>query len=196
MIKMVHTAAVLMMLAAVGCQQHKGNAAKDIETKENVQPPLHLGAVHQVYPEQGFALLRMIGPVPRAGAVLVTHPANGEPTRIANLVVTSDRPTQNRFIAAEIRSGSPMQGDRVFMYRNIAQPVEKPAEEEQTETPVPANIPNTPTPVFQPNTPQDYAPIIEETVVNEDETPEKKAPKQHETPKHILDIPDNIDDWD
>lgn len=196
MMKMVKTAATLMMLAAVGCQQHKGNTGSDTEQTENVQPPLHLGAVHQVYPDQGFALLRMIGPVPKAGAVLVTHPANGEPTRIANLVVTSDQPTKNRFIAAEIRSGSPLQGDRVFMYRNIAPPVEKPAVEESENINIPSLIPNTPTPVFQPEKPQDFAPAIEETVVNETETPEKPAPKQHETPKHILDIPDNIDDWD
>lgn len=196
MMKMVKTAAVLMLFATVGCQQQKGNAGRDAEQMENVQPPLHLGAVHQVYPDQGFALLRMIGPVPRAGAVLVTHPANGEPTRIANLIVTSDQPTKNRFIAAEIRSGTPMQGDRVFMYRNIAHPVEKPAEEEQADTSTPTGVPGPVTPVFQPETPQDFAPVIEETIVEEDETPERTAPKQHETPKHILDIPDNIDDWD
>lgn len=193
----VPTAVILLTLLMTGCQLQQQNKSVDETDKEaHVQPPLHLGAVHQVYPEQGFALLRMIGPVPRAGAILISHPADGSATRIGNLVVTSDQPAKNRIIAAEIRSGSPMQGDRVFMYRNIAQPVEKP-EEEPAEISVPTATPGTPTPVMKPEVPAEFTPAEENIPFEETEEPKNnKATKQQETPKHILDIPDNIADWD
>ena len=61
------TAAVILFLPTA-CQQQ--NITKDDQQNEANQapPPLHLGAVHQVYPAQGFALLRIIGPMPKGGA--------------------------------------------------------------------------------------------------------------------------------
>lgn len=190
---------VTMATAVVlsGCQwQSQENRPDAAAREDNVLPPLHLGAVHQVYPEQGFVLLRIIGPMPKAGTVLITHPADGSNTRIGNLVVTSDQPAKNRIIAAEIRSGNLMKGDRVFMYRNIAQPVEQPAEEEPAEIHVPAVTPGEPIAVMPEEEPATVAPIEEETVQPEPEKPRKTTTPQKETPKHILDIPDNIDDWD
>ena len=172
--------AAMSVLGAVllcsGCmwQQQKADGTTTA-TEENVLPPLHLGAVHQVYPEQGFVLLRIIGPMPRAGTVLISHPADGSNTRIGNLVVTSDQPAKNRIIAAEVRSGTPMKGDRVFMYRSIAQPVEQPEPaEEPAEINVPAVAPADPIPVIPQNVKQDLEPQEPATPVEE----EPKRPKK------------------
>ena len=119
-----------MVTAAIACllptsclfqqqQQADSNKTGEEETAQ-VEPPLHLGAVHQVYPEQGFALLRIIGPIPPGGTVLITHPMDGTNSRIGNLVVSSDFATRNNIIAADIRSGLVVKGDRVFQYRNIS----------------------------------------------------------------------------
>ena len=185
------TATALLMGA---CQQN--NAGKPQEQAEaKVLPPLHLGAVHQVYPQQGFALLRIIGPMPKGGTVLISHPADGSNTRVGNLVVTSDRPARNNIIAAEIRSGNVAQGDRIFMYRNIAAPEEQPEEETtETETPVVEPTPQ-PQPVL-PATEEEDTPA--ESTVSEDapKVPAKKDKKEHKIPSHIYDIPDDINDWD
>ncbi len=197
MIKRVALTAAVVSVILTGCQwQSQENRSETATGEENVLPPLHLGAVHQVYPEQGFVLLRIIGPLPKAGTVLITHPADGSNTRIGNLVVTSDQPAKNRIIAAEIRSGNLMKGDRVFMYRNIAQPIEQPEQEEPEEINVPAVTPGEPIAVMPEAEPATTAPIEEEPIQPEPERPQKTKPQQKETPKHILDIPDNIDDWD
>ncbi len=198
MMKRIATAAVLVSVLFSGCQwQQKTQNSAPEETEENVLPPLYLGTVHQVYPEQGFVLLRIIGPLPGPGTVLITHPADGSNTRIGNLMVTSDHPTRNRIIAAEVRSGNLMKGDRVFLYRNIAQPEEKPETEETQEPAAPVVIPSAPESVLPSDTPPETATFDEEPVVEEPvEKPKKKPQQTQETPQHILDIPDNIDDWD
>ena len=196
----VATAAVLFICS--GCQtqtQHHGTDKTADETK--MLPPLHLGAVHQVYPQQGFVLLRIIGPMPAPGTVLITHPADGSTSRVANLTVTADQPSRNRMIIAEIRSGHVAQGDRVFMYRNIAQPEESEEEEEIAEELVP--------PVSQPvrteQTPESILQNLNDVPASVTEIEEnastgkeskKKSHKETKTPDHIFDIPDNIDDWD
>ena len=197
MIKIVPTAVLAVSLLCVGCQQQRQHGSSATDTPEQkVLPPLHLGAVHQVYPEQGFALLRIIGPIPSPGTVLISHPADGSNTRIGNLVVTADQPSRNRIIAAQIRSGSLVKGDRIFMYRNIAQPEEKPEEEvvpTETFLPQEKDTPAESTPVI-PSAPQSLIP--EET----EEIPEPAKPTTpavpQDTPEHIFDIPDNFDDWD
>lgn len=199
MTKIAAMSALGAVLLFSGCmwQQQKADGTTT-ERDENVLPPLHLGAVHQVYPEQGFVLLRIIGPMPKAGTVLISHPADGSNTRIGNLVVTSDQPAKNRIIAAEVRSGTPMKGDRVFMYRSIAQPVEQPEPaEEPAEINVPAVAPSDPIPVIPQNVKQDLEPQEPATPVEEEpKRPKKDKQQPAETPKHIWDIPDNIDDWD
>ena len=200
MIKIVPTALLTVSLLCVGCQQnrHHGSDASDTP-EEKVLPPLHLGAVHQVYPEQGFALLRIIGPLPGPGTILISHPADGSNTRIGNLVVTADQPSRNRIIVAQIRSGSIVKGDRVFMYRNIAQPEEKTEEEtvpEETSLPQESTTPVESTPVI-PTAPQT---ILPEEPQEPQEKPEPTKPSTpaipEDTPEHIFDIPDNFDDWD
>ena len=92
---------------------------------------MYLGSVHQVFPADKFALLRIIGPMPAEGTVLITHPADGSVSRMANLIVSSAQHARNNFIAADIRAGVAVQGDRVFQYRSISAPIEP--EEEQPE---------------------------------------------------------------
>ena len=92
------------------------------ETSRKELPPLYLGTVHQVYPAQNFALLRIIGPVPQPGVTLITHPADGSTSRMGNLVVSENNTGKGGIIAADVRSGSVVSGDRVFQYRSIAQP--------------------------------------------------------------------------
>ncbi len=116
--------AALMCTLPVACMQQQQQQISDTQNEEQQEqemaPPLHLGAVHQVYPEQGFALLRIIGPVPKGGTVLISHPMDGTNSRIGNLIVSSEFATRNNIIAADIRSGTVMKGDRVFQYRSIS----------------------------------------------------------------------------
>lgn len=101
----------------------KSSGAKSERKKE--LPPLYLGTVHQVYPAQKFALLRIIGPMPRAGVTLISHPADGTTTRMGNLVVSPDSTPNRGIVVADIRSGAVESGDRVFLYRNISRQEEK-----------------------------------------------------------------------
>lgn len=118
-----------LLLSCRQLQQQQINAEPEPETE--ITPPLYLGSVHQVFPADKFALLRIIGPMPAEGTVLITHPADGSVSRMANLIVSSAQHARNNFIAADIRAGVVAQGDRVFLYRSISAPIEP--EEEQPE---------------------------------------------------------------
>ncbi len=118
---------VLAAVLCSGCVSWFSQKAGDGETppeEKKVLPPLHLGAVHQVYPAQKFALLRIIGPIPAPGTTLISHPADGSTTRIGNLMVSENSSSRRGMLVADIRSGSVVSGDRVFLYRNIAVPDE------------------------------------------------------------------------
>lgn len=106
--------------ALVACQSQQSQHEQS-EQQVSGPPPLHLGAVHQVFPDQGFATLRFIGPVPPAGTTLITHPPDGSNSRVGNLQLPLDRQVRNSYVVATIRSGVVFQGDRVFMYRNVGQ---------------------------------------------------------------------------
>lgn len=130
-----------LMLALVGMQsscsvfqqQEQSAAADKEEEKTKIPPPLHLGAVHQVIPERNFALLRIIGPMPREGTVLISHPADGAVDRMGNLIVSGGQHRRGNIIVADIRSGTVIKGDRVFLYRSIAESAEEEIPEEETE---------------------------------------------------------------
>lgn len=116
-------------------QDQQQEAPQEAEAEEtNQRPPMYLGSVHQVYPERQFALLRIIGPMPAEGDVLISHPFDGTTDRIGNLCVASGQHSRNGIIAADIRSGVVMKGDRVFQYRNILQDEEAPEEGAAEET--------------------------------------------------------------
>ncbi len=211
--KSIATVAVLLALLPSACIQQQQQAEPEETAAPKVAPPLHLGAVHQVYPEQGFALLRIIGPMPGPGATLITHPADGSNARIGNLCISSQQPSRDGIVAADIRSGTVVKGDRVFRYRNIAapddsgdviaaerptglltdqsdaQPEEAPIpppqlSKEEAPIPAPQQVPTVETTVLPTTTPA--------AVGSDPGAPD--APAQ--APGYLDTIPDNIDEWD
>lgn len=203
--------AVLMSTLPVACihqQQQQSTKTPNEELKEQeMAPPLHLGAVHQVYPEQGFALLRIIGPVPKGGTVLISHPMDGSNSRIGNLIVSSEFATRNNIIAADIRSGTVMKGDRVFQYRSIS------ASENEDETDgsdsgnverpildtVPDSVIKEAEAAEQPHEPAPEN--TEDVVVEAPYTAPEPEPTQQppadapNVPSYLEDIPDDISGW-
>lgn len=186
-------------------QQQEGKSESEQEEKVVIPPPLHLGAVHQVYPEQGFALLRMLGPVPIPGTTLITHPADGSNDRVGNLSVSNATGSRNGIIAADIRSGTVFKGDRVFLYREIAPPE---PQEQDDDVPADADAAGDDTLITEDNspihpdaalpTPEPEPQQVDTTVLPEDTTP-APAPSVNTPdgiPDSIRDIPDSINDWD
>lgn len=177
------------------------------------EPPLHLGAVHQVYPQQGFALLRIIGPMPKGGTVLISHPADGSNTRIGNLIVSSEYTTRNNIIAADIRSGEVMRGDRIFQYRSInPEQTAENSEEAALSGPRPIidSIPDSAVQALQQNTP--LRPASDDSASNEDSdvmienSPATSEPEEQmdrrpvdgssiNVPSYLDEIPDDISGW-
>lgn len=202
--------AVLMCALPVACihqqQQQSTDNQNGEQSEQEIAPPLHLGAVHQVYPEQGFALLRIIGPVPKGGTVLISHPMDGSNSRIGNLIVSSEFATRNNIIAADIRSGTVMKGDRVFQYRSIS------ASENEDETdgsgsghaerPILDTVPDSVIKEAEEAEQEQPAPEISEDVVVEPTytapAPEPAKPTPSEAPgvpSYLEDIPDDISGW-
>lgn len=196
-------AALLSACTLLPQQQQQQEKQKAEEEAPTLPPPLHLGAVHQVYPEQRFALLRMIGPVPVPGTTLITHPADGSNDRVGNLCVSNATSTRHGIIAADIRSGTVVKGDRVFRYREIAPPDPKEQEEEYQEDDTQATEADgtgDDTVLTQDDTPiiPDAAPEpqqVDTTVLPEEPTPAIPAPNPDTVPDSIRDVPDSIDDW-
>ena len=214
---------VIPLLLAVSCQQQQQQQQQNQETAQEetaakTPPPLHLGAVHQVYPEQKFALLRIIGPMPGPGDTLITHPADGSTDRIGNLVISTGQPTRNNIIAADIRSGTVVKGDRVFRYRSIARNEESaPEQEEQNETkevdattvvdsPYPEPEPPRTAPISNMSNEDFPTPVLrsdeedesQDTVIETHPAPATapaSAPAQA-APAYLNDIPDDISQWD
>lgn len=186
-------------------QQQEGKSESEQEEKVVIPPPLHLGAVHQVYPEQGFALLRMLGPVPAPGTTLISHPADGSNDRVGNLCVANATGSRNGMIAADIRSGTVVKGDRIFLYREIAPPE---PQEQDDDVPADADTSGDDTVITEDNspirpdaalpTPEPEPQQVDTTVLPEDNTP-APAPSVNTPdgiPDSIRDIPDSINDWD
>ncbi len=195
-------AAVLMCALPISCQQQQVAENTTGEQEQKMEPPLHLGAVHQVYPEQGFALLRIIGPMPKSGTVLITHPIDGTNSRIGNLCVSSETAARNNIIAADIRSGVVMKGDRVFQYRNILATENE--EETATEHPILDTVPDSAVREMeaeaetakQQQTTQDKS--EQESLLPEPPPTEPQpAPTESTTtpPTYLDDIPDDISGW-
>lgn len=215
-------AAILLPGCSVFQQTKRVTEAERKEEMHRTPPPLHLGAVHQVFPEKHFALLRIIGPMPAEGTVLITHPPDGATDRIGNLRVSSGQNSRSNIIAADIRSGTVIKGDRVFQYRTVAiedEEEEKPQTEENAEQPatgetaaetspetapaVPA--PELPEPAALPhpehtdiadavlNKPDEEPNTVDTTVIPEAERVQQENP---EATKLIEDVPDTIHGWE
>lgn len=185
-------------------QKQQDTPAADTPEAE-MPPPLYLGSVHQVFSNDKFALLRIIGPLPQEGTVLITHPADGSPTRMGNLIVSSAQHARNNIIAADIRAGVVMKGDRVFRYRNIAATEEEEEPEPITLTGEELDLGYTPEHLRQATAPTpaaDEAPLQPEpeqppapAPAPEEPAPAPSLPKESGLPK-FDDIPDTISGWD
>lgn len=203
-------------LSCTSCSQMQ-QQQNDEKTKEEampeIPPPLHLGAVHQVFPSDKFALLRIIGPMPKEGTVLISHPADGSADRVGNLVVSSAQHARGNIIAADIRAGLVLKGDRVFQYRSIAAaPVEEEEPEPFTLTDTEIDVGYTPPEikekmeeaVSEANGPAPSPVVAEddldipgsETTVLPTEEPVAPAVPEITPHGRFDDIPDNISDWD
>ena len=184
--------AALAAFSIVSCQQQRPAERTAEEIVDEMPPPLHLGAVHQVYPEQGFALLRIIGPMPKSGTVLITHPADGSNDRIGNLVVSSESNARSNIVAADIRSGSIVKGDRVFQYRNIFRSAAEetaPAE----ERPIMDSITEEDLLKAQQAVEAETAPAISEEPTAAPTPSSSSEPT--EAPAYLDEIPDDISGW-
>lgn len=201
-------ACTLVLPACTQLQQQQDTNSPGQEATPDIPPPLYLGSVHQVFSADKFALLRLIGPIPPEGTVLISHPADGSADRVGNLVVSAAQNARNGIIAADIRAGLVMKGDRIFRYRSISAAEE---EEEPEENPEPISLTGeeidvgyTPPEIKEkleaetsPSAEEQPAPApsYTETTVLPDDEP--VAPAIPDTPGHgkFDDIPDTIDGW-
>ncbi len=213
----------IILLALVSCLQFSCSQLQQQQEKQEepikeeitaaIPPPLYLGTVHQIFPADKFALLRIIGPVPKEGTVLITHPADGTTERVGNLIVSSAQHARGNIIAADIRAGLVMKGDRIFLYRSIT------AEAEETEEPEPftltdteidvgytppeikeklQQVSTTTAPAPEPATGLTETPFENTHTETESSIPEPipSTPAIQSTPGKFDDIPDTLDGWD
>lgn len=190
---------LLFPIMLLSCQTQRviDGEVQEKEEKSNKPAPRYLGSVYQVYPNNNFVLIRLLGPNPKPGTTLIAHPTNGSTTRIANLRVSNEKVSNaiSRVIAADIRSGSVMKGDAVYIYRSLLAPVDdsSPSAAEQNQGQL-ANA--------------GEKKVIIETALkatNESDNgsqsqdiPWKKPTlsADEDIPDYILDVPDNIKDLD
>lgn len=190
-------------------QKHAAEEEKE-EGKAKIPPPLHLGAVHQVIPERNFALLRIIGPMPKEGTVLISHPADGAIDRVGNLIVSGGQHRRGNIIVADIRAGTVIKGDRVFLYRSITagnEEEELPQEEEETAAAETDITPEESLPDFNSTSvisDVGHSPFI--TTVRPEQEPQiapipepepqpQQEPVRSDIPDKLLDVPDTLDGW-
>lgn len=199
-------------------QQRAESTEREKDAQEvKIPPPLHLGAVHQVIPEKSFALLRIIGPMPKEGTVLISHPADGASDRVGNLQVSGGQHRRGNIIVADIRSGTVIKGDRVFLYRSIAENSREEEIPEEDSTVTDASdtladngdeeqIPDFSTtaavsdmglsPFAQPTRTEAISPFADNRK-SETETEQPEAPEPPtDVPDKLLDIPDTLDGWE
>lgn len=206
----MYAAAMACILLMSGCSLLWGQKSKnDADEAPKIPPPLHIGAVHQVYPAQKFALLRIIGPMPAPGTTLISHPADGSTVRIGNLEVPEGSAPRNGVIVADIRSGTVMSGDRVFLYRNVTPPNEEDLRRAQSAKLHASSVPSDDTAVESSLPAEPVQPAVEQGGV-EVTTPPATAPTLPAAPSempgapnlpvslpgYLNDIPDNIKEWE
>lgn len=190
-------------------QKHAVEEEKEEEAAK-IPPPLHLGAVHQVIPERHFALLRIIGPMPKEGTVLISHPADGAIDRVGNLMVSSGQHRRGNIIVADIRSGTVIKGDRVFLYRSIAAGNEEEEELPQEDVSLTAEtdmVSDESLPDFNSTSvisDAGHSPFVtasrpepepEIAPIPEPEPQPRQEPTRNGIPDKLLDVPDTLDGW-
>lgn len=212
---LVFVYALAAVLSSCSWLQPQPKITRETEDKKNVPAPQYLGTVQQVYPTQKFALLRIIGPIPAPGATVITHPEDGSTSRMGNLVVAKDAAPRGNILAADIRSGDVVSGDRVFLYRNIAAPdPSAPKKNADPAAPQPPAAPKPPvslapllpaptTPLQEPDAPQQL-PTPAAADAPEAAAPAQPAstlpqpgvpPTPTQFPGYLNDIPNDISAW-
>lgn len=211
----------LILIAATACsltsgcsylQRHffpkKDSAARTERKKE--QPPMYLGTVHQVYPGKNFALLRIIGPMPRPGVTLISHPQDGSTSHMGNLVVTADSAPNRGIVLADIRSGSVQPGDFVYQYRSIAPEVSAADNRvDQVVTEAQENAQLTTPQLYVNTTHPEPVGGVEQGAVNAPAAPAQpssgslpmapaptRTGEPEQAPSYLDDIPNDINQWD
>lgn len=199
---------VLRFAAIAGCfifascfWQGEQPAPKE-KSKEETTPPQYIGTVEQVYPERNFALIRLVGPQQAPGTTLITHPLDGSHSRVGNLSVSSER-LDSWCLVADIRGGTVVKGDVVYVYRPLQSPDARKQETEEEENEDPSED------VPLPESPDVLSGEDEGNASSEDEAngaseialkPSVPAPiappteSPRKAPSSLDDIPDAIDD--
>lgn len=198
--------ACALLFPACSQIQQQETTEKRQQAEPEMPAPLYLGSVHQVFPTDKFALLRIIGPIPKEGTVLISHPADGTASRVGNLVVSTTPHGRNGIIAADIRAGLVLKGDLVFQYRDISTTAE---EEEEEEAPQPftltgVDLDTAPTPATRPAQPVEErftpgpGPEDNEPAPTMQPDDEPSLPTVPDSPGggKFDDIPDTIGGWD
>ncbi len=206
--------ACAMPLLLLACQNQSSPVESTRKTSKKTNPkPIYIGTVQQVYPDHNFALVRLARMVPKAGTTLISHPADGTNLRLGNLTVSAEKINNSvsRMIAADIRGGTVVSGDAVYIYENIipndakkqevadeialkendffedpiAAVAEVQAEAQDTEEQVPAWLDENET-----------APAPAPAITSPTPVPAKKTTSDPALPSFIKDIPDRIEGWE
>ena len=83
-------------------------------------PPLYVGKITKVFPSQKYVLIQAVSipTIPAPEAVLLSQNDNGD--RLSNLITTAEKLPSSLFFPADIRSGEPLVGDRVYLYESLS----------------------------------------------------------------------------
>lgn len=215
-------ASALLLVSGCGDWWQISQKQQPSKTSPKIPPPLYLGTVQQVYPSQKFVLLRIVGPMPSPGTTLISHPADGSTSRIANLHVSEDSSPRNGVLIADVRSGVVAAGDRIFLYRDISSspstdaapsvntsstdnspryvpPVSAvqrtPASDISQQPPVSPSLPETGQPGETSATEEPVTSQSEDSTSSPDRSDSLPDLPQEEVPSYIKDIPDDVTGW-
>ncbi|MFI3244318.1 MAG: hypothetical protein R3Y56_08710 [Akkermansia sp.] len=204
-------------LLLLACQnQTSPDGSSDDPQEEKKPAPIYIGTIQQVYPDHNFALVRLARMVPKTGTTLISHPADGTNLRLGNLCVSAEKidNSVSRMIAADIRGGTVVRGDAVYIYDNVL--AQRPKKQVITEdTPITAEDAEfladpvasvahkqeavqegddiTP-PWFEEDS--SVAPIPAPAITAPNKLPAGTKKSDPSLPSFIEDIPDRIEEWD
>ncbi len=215
--RLVIWALPLLLLACQNQTSPDGATTEPVKTKKPA--PIYIGTIQQVYPDHNFALVRLARMVPKVGTTLISHPADGTNLRLGNLCVSAEKidNSVSRMIAADIRGGTVVRGDAVYIYDNVL--AQRPKTQTVTDDIISEETPlstddaaflkdpvaavaekqqpyeqseDTTPPWFEEDTSSTPAPAIS----SPEKLPDSKKRPDPTLPSFIEDIPDRIEDWE
>lgn len=166
------------------------------KSKEETPPPQYIGTVEQVYTDRHFALIRLVGPQQSPGTTLITHPLDGSNSRVGNLSVSSER-LDSWCLVADIRGGTVVKGDVVYVYRPLQAPDARKQETTGDEEEVSNDVPLPETSDVLSGDKEEVIPSNEDEMNGTSEVvpapvvPPAESPRK--APNTLDDIPDTID---